>query len=308
LVLVALNGPLIYSFREGNLSHFLIAPLAMALLYLRSGRELSAGLLLGLVAALKPPLALLGVYSAVTGRVRVVVGGLISICVCVATSILLFGFPMLTTWFHESIAANTRGVVPAYNAQSFASVVLRWVLNDPKSVGDWSGHVLTGAAKTVMNGVGFLVIALAFLPAVLDILRKWRSHARASEGALRSAGDRMNVAIPAASAEADLCLVILASLLCSPLSWTHHYSLAILAVALLLGREVQWNARGELPRAILCIALVLMSLPLCVIQLQSSLREPLNIVAVSFTFLGGLILYVMLLTVRFKRSLAPSII
>ena len=62
LLLFVANGPLQYSLKEGNTSHWVLAALAGGLYLLRAGRPVAAGALLGAAAVLKLPLLLFGAY------------------------------------------------------------------------------------------------------------------------------------------------------------------------------------------------------------------------------------------------------
>src|SRR5690606_31955579 len=61
-LLIALNGPLLNSLREGNTSHFALFAMTAAYFRLRTQRDMSAGLLIGAAALFKLPLLLFGVY------------------------------------------------------------------------------------------------------------------------------------------------------------------------------------------------------------------------------------------------------
>ena len=58
LLLIAANGPLHYSLKEGNTAHMGLFALALGLYFLRSGRDIAAGAVLSIGALLKLPLLL----------------------------------------------------------------------------------------------------------------------------------------------------------------------------------------------------------------------------------------------------------
>ena len=68
---VLLNGPLYYSFKEGNLTHFLLLILVAAAGCIAARREHWLGVLLALAGLIKLPLFLLLVYYAFRRRWRV---------------------------------------------------------------------------------------------------------------------------------------------------------------------------------------------------------------------------------------------
>ncbi|MEL7239553.1 MAG: glycosyltransferase 87 family protein, partial [Planctomycetota bacterium] len=84
IAVVAVNGPLWYSVREGNLTHFLVLPLVLALGLLIARRDVLAGVLLGLISVIKLPLVLFVGYLVARWRFKAVVGFVGAIAAAVA--------------------------------------------------------------------------------------------------------------------------------------------------------------------------------------------------------------------------------
>jgi hypothetical protein len=68
LALFLVNGPLIYSLKLGNTSHFILLLIVIGLTALKSGRNFLAGGVFALTAVVKPMLLLAGAYVVLTAR------------------------------------------------------------------------------------------------------------------------------------------------------------------------------------------------------------------------------------------------
>src|SRR5262249_30085892 len=74
-LLFAVNGPLLYSLKEGNTSHVLLLPLVGTLVLLRGRRDTAAGIVLGAVTLIKIQLVLLLGLLLLRGRWRAAITG-----------------------------------------------------------------------------------------------------------------------------------------------------------------------------------------------------------------------------------------
>lgn len=218
LVGLAGFGPLLYSAREGNTSHILIALLLLALLMMRRNRDFAAGVVLGLAALIKLPLLLTGVFFLLKGRLRIVAGGAALLLGAAAASLAVFGWDMHVLWYEACIAPFGRDPMAAFNVQSIAATLAKLQLG-AGSLNDWTPHMLHPAWRIAAQAVNLaLVAALAWV-------------------ALRGRSDQ-----DAQTLEAEFLAVIVLACLLSPLSWSHYYVWLVLPAAFLLGRL----AAGEL--------------------------------------------------------------
>jgi hypothetical protein len=220
LLVFAANGPLIYSLKEGNTSHFVLLALVAALAMLRSGRAGTAGALLGAAAMVKPPLLLFGVFFVLRRDLR----GTIDFCaVCgavVLLSLALFGRSDNWHWFQACIVQFSHHWLAAFNVQSIPAFLFRLVA-PASSLQDWNASLPPAGFATLADVAFALLFGLA-------AIALWRG-AQASKAALPALELQYSLAV---------CLVILAS----PLSWSHYYCWLLLPTALFLG----WRRR--LPR------------------------------------------------------------
>src|SRR5262249_29673875 len=77
VMLFAANGPLVNSLREGNTTHIVGLILVVSLIFLGSGRQFLAGVLLGLCALIKLPLMLFCAYYVALQRWRIAAGAIV---------------------------------------------------------------------------------------------------------------------------------------------------------------------------------------------------------------------------------------
>lgn len=123
--LFCLCGPLFYSVREGNLTHFLLIGLALALGCLERGKDALAGALLALAAFIKPPLLLVGGYFALRGRWRMTAAWGTVLVGALAVSVGLFGLDVHRAWYDSCVRPFSGRPMPAYNVQSVAGALAR---------------------------------------------------------------------------------------------------------------------------------------------------------------------------------------
>ncbi len=213
LLVFAANGPLHYSLKEGNTSHFVLLALVAALAMLRTARSTIAGLLLGVAAMVKPPLLLFGLFFALRRDLRGMMG-FCAVCGAIALlSLVLFGWSDNWHWFEVCIVQFSHRWLAAFNVQSIPAFLFRLV--SPASLlQDWN-------SSPPPNGLAVLADVLFALLFGLAAVAVWRRT-----WAPRSA-------LPALELQYSLviCLVILAS----PLSWSHYYCWLLLPTGLFLG-------------------------------------------------------------------------
>ena len=273
LVAIAAFGPMIYSVREGNVSHFLFAGIVLALLDVRSGREIRAGVLFGLAALLKPPLILIGVYFLLRRRWRLVCGGAATIAGVTLASLAIYGWYLHTVWYETVIAPYAAGPTPAFNVQSLPAFVLRQELGVASYL-DWTPHALSSAGR----------ILSALLAFALAILCVWAAVRR---------GEWKRVSHDAVGIE--IMMVVAFACLVSSLTWSHYYVwlLPAYAMAWTQGRDVwRWVAAGAFG---LSMFAEFMSW-----QMKTGAFGPFSNLLTSHLLIGGLALMACLVVLRVR--------
>lgn len=279
LFLFAGSGPLVYGFREGNTSHFILVLLALALAWLRQAREISAGALLGVAAVIKPPLLLIGVYFLLRGRWRVVLTGS---AVCVASvllSIWVFGWAMHERWYQLCIRPYSEALLAAFNVQSVQAFVLRLQIG-PDALFDWTPQSLVQPFTLLST---LLIAALWF--AVVS--RLWLEPGRSREA-------------PSATSvlEVDFMIVVILACVSSPVSWSHYYTWLLIPAAYFLAQRSPL-LQGSMSRGLGWIGLALLATPVITIRWETPWVASLySSLLVSQLLLGGLLWLALLLKAR----------
>jgi alpha-1,2-mannosyltransferase len=211
LLAICAFGPLLYSFKVGNTSHFILALILGGLAMVRSGKGFAAGALFGLAALIKPALVLVGILYFLRGRWSVVAGGAAVLAGSVALSLLIFGWDMHVLWYETSIAPYAGNTVPAYANQTLAGLLARFELGGPYGH-DYSTYILSPASRAVVMGMSLaLVAAVAF--AAFQSRRLFRAKA----------GD----------VEVEVMLAVAFAMTISPLSWAHYHVWVLPALVML---------------------------------------------------------------------------
>jgi alpha-1,2-mannosyltransferase len=281
-------GPLAYSIKEGNTSHMILLALAVGLALLRTGRNLSAGLLLGLAAIIKLPLMLFGVYFVLRRNWRAALGfGLI----CAGTglaSLAIFGWDMHQRWFDECIRNFNANAIGAFNVQSFAAFLIRLV--EPAQVLlDWNAYPPGPLQKAIATSV---VIAI-YLAAIAACARGGPSSSRGTGGK-----DTQTLL--------DFQIVLGLSVLTSPLSWSHYFVWLLMPIGILLG-PVKSLAGNAPARGLVWVAILLMMPIVFMLQFPWAWMNLLYAkLLVSHLLAGGLIILALLIWARWQESSAAE--
>ena len=213
------SGPLVYSLREGNTTHFILLLLVVALLLWRAGAEYAAGLVLGVCALFKLPLMLFGLYVLLRGRWRIVAGGATTIGAAALLSLAVFGLQINIDWYRNCIDPFIGGVMPAFNVQSIDGFLAR-LESGPALLMEWTPLAASLWHKIVRS----LVLSAMFILAFVAMVR----------GGDRSAtGGR-----PFERVALEFSIVLVLAVVTSPVSWSHYYLLMLLPWALYLGGRV----------------------------------------------------------------------
>jgi hypothetical protein len=212
LFLFLVNGPMVHSFREGNITHFVLLLVVLALLMWRTGSEYAAGLVLGLGAALKLPLLLYGVYFALRGRWRIVAGGATMIALIVTLSLAVFGLAINIGWYDHCVGPFVGRIIPGFNVQSVDAFLFRLV-DGQAHLHVWYLIEPTRAHKFVRA----IVLATMFAGALLLMRRAKRIEPMPAVTGALSTRDLL-----------EFVLVLNLAVVTSPVSWSHYYLLLLL--------------------------------------------------------------------------------
>jgi hypothetical protein len=270
-------GPLYYSLREGNLTHFALLAVAGALLCMETRRDLALGACLAAAGLMKPPLLLLAGCFVLRRRWRVVAGCVVPLLLVTAASVALVGMPAHRAWLDRCIFPYASRPMTEYNVQSLNAVLAR-LLTPATPEGEWRPVDPGGTFRALHL---LLLAAVAGLP-VLACLRR--------EGPEAAGTQRL-----------EFCMALCLAVLVSPVSWTHYYLLLLAPAALCLGQRLpltRWDAW--------CIAaaMVLMAPP--VVDL-SAVVGPGRLL-VSHYWAGGVLLLGSLSVARWRAGAAPAVV
>jgi hypothetical protein len=216
LFLFSANGPQLYSFKEGNLSHILLLLLVIALTGLRDKREFASGVLLGIVAVLKPPLVLIGIYFLFRRRWHVVAGGALSCAAIGLLSLMLFGWEMHERWYELCIRPYSEQPLAAFNVQSIQAFVLRYQVG-PAGWFDWRPI----AFDKTFGAWSKALVAATTLAVVLVMAKPVARHASA---------ERHQELI-----EIEFMMIVALACIISPISWSHYHTWFLLPFAFFVG-------------------------------------------------------------------------
>lgn len=203
-------GPLLYTFREANTSHHMLALLLGGMMLYRAKRQAAAGALFGLIAVIKPAFVLIGVLYLLRGRWRVVAGGAAVCLGAAALSLAIFGWGMHLLWYEAGIRPYAAGIVPAFNNWTIEAFLMRAEIGGPARA-DFTPHDLSPRGEAI-------AIALKAALAAGLTYAVWRS------GRVLRPTER--------DIETELLMVVIAAMLVSPLSWAHYFTLLLPAFVL----------------------------------------------------------------------------
>jgi hypothetical protein len=232
---VALNGPLFYSIRLGNLTHVVLLAVVGAVFLLTRRRDVAAGFVLGLCVLAKPPFLIWLPYFVLRRQWRAATGMIGCLLFAVAVSLAWFGVDLHRVWFDQFVAASNANAVGAYNVQSINGFLVR--LTTSGTLVNWQPVDVGSGFRIVQVGLSLIVIATALGSGFVG------GAPRTTPAALR-----------------EYSAVLCAMLVLSPISWTHYYCFLLLPIASYLAGAL------DVPRTAVWVTLlatsaVLVSLP-----------------------------------------------
>ncbi|HEY9636932.1 MAG TPA: glycosyltransferase family 87 protein [Coleofasciculaceae cyanobacterium] len=277
LRIILVNGPLYYSLKVVNSTHFVLFFLLAAIFCIQTKREIWLGILLAIAALIKIPLFLLGIYYFLRGRWQVVLGYGGALLGIVGASLLLFGVDLHLIWFERCIQAFRNKAIGAYNIQSVDGLLVR-LLTDG-NIGNWDPIEL---------GLDFKVIRYVLLSLLIGgtIWICWRSKPP----------------ITIEEQNLEFSIVLCLALVISPISWTHYYLFLLVPLSLYLGEKL------AIPQGWLWFSSVVLSILLISPAVRAFtpanpiLRFLMFKLLFSHYFFGGILLLGILLTARLQTS------
>ena len=273
--LFLLNGPLICGVKFGNLSYVLLAPMIAALGLIRQGRSGWAGVLLGLVAVIKPPLALFGLFFLLRRDWRGLLGFAGLGAVVVLASLAVFGWSDNWHWFEACILQFNHGWLAGFTVQSVPVIIARTHQNAAALL-DWTPYVATPAEHWLADGV----MALMALVAAVAVLRPRAAGPLSAEDA-----DRRR--------DLQYLLVLCLALVVSPLAWSHYYAWFLIPTAFFLKWRSGWTPAA---RGLAWIAIALAAAPVVwpLVVTQPLLTRIYVTAGVSSLFVGAVLWFALI--------------
>lgn len=270
LFFLLFNGPLDYSIWLGNTTQIIMLFVLLALFCSRKGWDWLSGILLGVAGLIKLPLILPSGYFFVKGKWKVVAGGLLVAGMAFILSMILVSPSSLNTiWLDRCILSMAEKPIGAYNNQSLSGFLARMYM--PGNLG-WDPLTPTPVYEMASRVGSFLLYAPVV--AVLILGRKLPGNTPREM--------------------LEFFIVLLSSLLTSPIAWTHYFILLLIPFAWYLRYAPQLLKRSFLDWAVL-VSVALISVPK---DLALALFEKTALpVLLSLQFIGGVLFYGLLLMV-----------
>lgn len=264
VLLFMANGPLVYSVKEGNLTHIALLLLIAGVVALENSWERSAGICFALAAIIKLPLLLFAVYFVGVRRWRVVIGYGLALVSVTAMSLWYAGWASHVEWYREVIQPLSGQGLAAFNVQSIEGLLLRF--QDGARLYDWKPVPAPIGIRMAGQAAAVLLVGLSCIVS----LRKPIGRRR----------DAMYL---------ELSMVLCLSLLISPISWTHYYLFLLLPLSLYAGNRLPIPDHGGWVAALASCAL-LISAPVIYAGEEAANGWGGKLV-VSHYVLGGLLLW-----------------
>ena len=269
LALLALNGPLDYSIWLGNTTQIVMLFVLLSFFSLNRGWDWLSGILLGVGGLIKLPLVLPSGYFFLRGKWKVVGGGLLVAGAVLFLSLILIPYEINSIWLERCVLMMAGNPTAAYNNQSLSGFLARIFM--PGNYG-WDPLTPTSAYITASN-IGRLLLAL---PALYVLVAGRRDKKQTFHYAI------------------EFFIILVFSLLTSPIAWTHYFVLLLIPAAMILGNPDGIGGRNWI-YIILALSLILLSVPK---DLSLALFEWTgSTLMLSPQFIGSLVFYGLLIRV-----------
>jgi len=213
------NGPLLYSVREGNLTHVVLLLIVLTFLCVERNADAWAGVVVACAILIKLPLGLLGLYFVLKGQWRTVAALALTLLGFIGTSLLWAGWESHVTWYREAVLPFASKSLAAFNVQSVDGFLLR--LRDGSPLYDWTPVPIDGHLRLLRT---MLVGSLLVMSGI--VVR--RTAARESTEVRYL----------------DLSVVLCLTLVISPISWTHYYLYLLVPFSLYAGGKLPIRQSG----------------------------------------------------------------
>ncbi|MCC2640747.1 MAG: rane protein of unknown function [Nitrospira sp.] len=280
-LLFTMNGPLFYSLKEGNLTHFVLLLLIAGVVCLDKTWDRSAGVFFALAAIFKLPLLLFACYFLGKRRWRVMAGYAATLVTVSAASLWYAGWASHVEWYREVILPLSGQGLIAFNVQSVQGLLLR--LQADAMLYDWKPVEVASEIRMAGQLCAGLLVGLSCLVFL-------RRPGRDLPGTMYL----------------ELSMVLCLALVVSPLSWTHYYLLLLLPLALYAGNRLPIPTQGGwLVVAVLCILFI--SPPVIFLNQDGSLAGQLVRLFLSHYMMGALLLWGLLGYARWRAAEAQEL-
>ncbi len=265
LYLFVINGPLSYSVREGNTTHFLLLLMVAFFVFWRRDWFILAGASLGIAALIKVPLLLFGAFFFFRSYWRALFGFLVTVISVLALSVFIYGLPLHELWFERCIRPFQGSTLAALNVQSVPAFFARLM---GANAFDWDPVSLTqpyALFASVLRGLILLAAAVVM----------FRSGPPRDKQQLHR----------------ECFMVLTLSLLISPISWTHYHLFLILPLSLYAVGQMPLPPGRLWPGVMVAIGIAV-SMPMRALHFDHpALQWFANISILSLCFWGALSLY-----------------
>jgi hypothetical protein len=240
----------------------------LALWWFKKGKGLGTGILLGINGLVKIPMVIPAGYYFVRRQWMVVIGGILTVGFVLVLSLGLIPFSLNRMWLDNCILSFSGNPVAAYNNQSVAGVLAREFIP-----GSRIDYWLPLDPTPLFAVVSRITVLLLYVPVLIVLLYDWRS-ARTKSGYLL-----------------EFFLVLVCSLLTSPISWTHYFMFLLIPVAFYLDENLFATGTKGL-NLLLVVSLILVTIP---VDLTLAFFDGFGQrVVLSLHFWGGVLFYIFL--------------
>ncbi|WP_295615440.1 glycosyltransferase family 87 protein [Chamaesiphon sp. GL140_3_metabinner_50] len=278
--LFIINGPLYYSVKIGNSTHFVLLLLVVAYYFNSRKMAIWNGVLVAITAFIKVPLWLLGFYYLARKKWWVVAGYGAALIAIVGASLLLFGTKLHLAWYQECIAPFADKPIGAFNVQSVNSFLARLLLN--AQLNSWQLLEISWDFKVARAFLLFLLVGV-----VIFVFWRSKSPNNVKEKNL------------------EFSIVLCLALVISPIAWTHYYLLLLLPYSLYIADKLA-VPQGWRWATSIWLSAFLISLPV-IFESQDAVVQFLFFkVLISHYFFGGIILLGVLLAARLQNNNHPQ--